>query len=838
MKLIVLLFSMISFASNAQEKLLWSIFHPVKKEWVELGEKGTVQEALISSGELPDPFYGRNEEAFLWIENHEWKFKSLFFINKEQLKNEFIELEFPSIDTYANVYLNDSLILTTENAFKPYSTQIKSIVKEGVNEITVVFTSPVVYHKQMYERANYHLPAPNDVGDIAIAPYTRKPQYQFGWDWSLRMNTMGFNKPVLIHSYKHARIINKSTRIISLKNDTAIVAFDIELSNNTLNKIEWKSQLYGSEIITGKNGKFTREVTIVQPELWWPRGQGKQNLYTDNIALLTVDKELIKSVNLKFGVKIAELIQEKDEWGTSYYFKINGRNVFAKGADYIPQDIFPARVTDSALISMVDVMVASNFNMVRIWGGGYYPDETFFEACDEKGIMVWQDLMFACAMYPGDAKFTCNVKEELRYQITRISGHPSVVLFNGNNEVDVAWKNWGFQKKYQLNGDNSKEIEDAYQLVFKEIAPDIVTTNSSIPYVHTSPLSNWGKDEFYNHGSQHYWGVWHGKDPIEDFGKKIGRFNAEYGFQSFPEFNTLSAFSEKEDWNLNSEVMKHHQKSYVGNGMILKHTKLLFGEPKDFEEFVYYSQLTQAKAVSIAVVGHRLDAPRCGGTLYWQLNDCWPAPTWSSIDYFGNWKALQYTIQKDYQDVAILAKYDGLKDKRLFVISDSPETRSAKLICSAYSLDGKVLFQMKKKLLLNVASKFEIQFSKEEMELIRMNNCQLVCDYEDDKNLRFTRTFDFINQDYEKATSADFELTVISPELGGDSLIVKVLVKKFAADFWLSSTQFNLHFDRNFESLLPGNYEFKLKGRKSIEKEDLKLMLLKHMNYNLSFKKI
>jgi beta-mannosidase len=334
-------------------------------------------------------------------------------------------------------------------------------------------------------------------------------------------------------------------------------------------------------------------------------------------------------------------------------------------------------------------MAESNFNMVRVWGGGYYPDDIFYDVCDELGIMVWQDLMFACAMYPGDSSFLNNVEDEFEYQIPRIASHPSLTLFNGNNEVDVAWKNWGFQAKFGIYGDDAKQVENDYNKLFKQLAPKVISSYTNSPYVHTSPLSNWGKDEFYNHGTMHYWGVWHGKDPIEDFGKKSGRFNAEYGFQSFPEFSTMHTFSEKKDWDLDSLVMKHHQKSYVGNGMILKQATILYGKPKTFDEFVYFSQLTQSKAVSIAIAGHRVGMPRCMGTLYWQVNDCWQAPTWSSVDYFGNWKALQYSVRKDYEDVAIVSKIEELGKEEYYIVSDSPKEFVCQLKYTTYNLNGK-----------------------------------------------------------------------------------------------------------------------------------------------------
>ncbi|MBL1280397.1 MAG: hypothetical protein COA33_009005 [Fluviicola sp.] len=820
MKLLTLLFCMSSFVSLSQEKLTWSILHPLKNQWVDLGKKGSVQEALIASGELPDPFYGKNEEKFNWIEEHLWEFKSMLFLKKEQFDKDFIEIEFPSVDTYAKVYLNDSLILTTENAFRPYSAQIKEFAKEGLNELTVIFTPPTMYHQQTFADASYHLPAPNDVGQIAVAPYTRKPQYQFGWDWSLRMNTMGFNKEVLVRSYNVARIVNKTTRVISISEERAIVEFDLFIQSDALEEIYWESKLFGNAVVEIKNGRFTRRVEISNPKLWWPRGQGNQFIYLDSTSILSIDFEIIENFELKFGIKQSELIQEKDEWGTSYYFKINGRRIFAKGADYIPQDIFPARVTDSAIVSMVEIMAESNFNMVRVWGGGYYPDDIFFEKCDELGIMVWQDLMFACAMYPGDAQFTCNVKDELKYQIPRISGHPSVVLFNGNNEVDVAWKYWGFQRKHNLYGKKAKEIEDAYSLVFKEIAPAMINASTAIPYIHTSPLSHWGKDKYYDHGSQHYWGVWHGKDPLEDFAKKIGRFNAEYGFQSFPEFNTLRSFSDEKDWDLKSDVMKHHQKSYVGNGMILKHAKLLYGEPKNFEEFVYFSQLTQAKAVSMAIAGHRIDAPRCGGTLYWQMNDCWPAPSWSSIDYFGNWKALQYAVKKDYEDIAIVAKYNGLNDKEYYVVSDFPEKLASSIICKIYDLSGKLISSEGIEYEVEQGSSQLLKMKIAEQKGVLDSNCVIKFSF----NEGYSRTFVHIVKNYEKASEKDVDYSVASELSSDGKILLHINNSKFIQDVWISSTKQKVKFTTNFESFLPGHQLIEIDYFGELKTEDIKLM--------------
>ena len=813
MRRFLFLITFLSTHIMAQDTLQWNMFHPVKKEWIPAGTHGSVQEKLIGTGELPDPFYGKNEEKFGWVEDHLWEFVSEFTLTDDQFKKDHIELEFPGIDTYADIYLNDSLIGFAQNAFRPYYFEIKGKVKSGKNKLRVVFTSPVMHHRSSFEKAKYKLPAPNDVDSIAIAPYARKPQYQFGWDWALRMNTIGFLKPVKLDAYNDTKIRSINISTLSISEDEAEMSFEILLAHPAKSSLTWESETFGSvDIVPGESRVIRREV-VEQPRLWWPKGQGKAELYDDNWCLKKVaasGSTVLDKREVRFGIRTTELINEADKWGTAYVIKVNGREVFCKGGDYIPQDIFPSRVKDADLRKMVETMAAANFNMVRVWGGGYYPDEEFFNACDELGVMVWQDFMFACAMYPGDPDFLANVKEEVEFQIPRIASHPSLTIFNGNNEVDVAWKNWGFQLKYGLYGSSAKEIEDSYDRLFKQLLANQVTRFTNSPYIHTSPLSNWGKDEFYNHGTQHYWGVWHGKDPMENFAKKIGRFNAEYGFQSFPEYSTLLTFSQRTDWDLNSDVMKHHQKSYVGNGMIMKHAKNLYGEPASFEDFVYYSQLTQATAVSMAVTGHRLDAPRCMGTLYWQVNDCWPAPTWSSIDYYGNWKALHYWVKDDYEDVAILSKLTDTKELEFYLVSSQPDTFMCEVFFTVYDLNGKELFK-------NNAS-----------QLIRGNEAEKICDHcikkdasginyfvrfdwKDQNGSLHCRTFSHTPQVYQKATAEEITLSLGEVDPVGNTVKVLVENKRFVKNFWLYSSKAGNEFDRNFVDLIPGKHVFIMK---------------------------
>ncbi len=789
-----------------QDAIQWQLFHPIKKTWLEAGTHNSVQQILIESGELPDPFVEENEVLFQWIEKYEWEFNSNFKISAAQFQNEFLELEFPGIDTYASVYLNGKLIFKAENAFHPYRYQIKELVQVGDNNLRVVFTSPVNYHRQAFKDRGTKLPAPNDVGEIAVSSMSRKPQYQFGWDWAPRINAIGFLKPVQVHAYNNNRVLLAKVDTKSIEDKEANVRLALQFAVQQNGKVNVKSELFGEfKNVEIKNGQLEIPAVLKSPKLWWPRGYGAQNLYTDNWVVSTESGAIIANTAVRFGVRTSKVIQEEDQWGTSFLFEINGVPVFCKGANYIPQDVFTNRITDSSIVEMVEQMRISNFNMVRVWGGGFYQEEALYNACDEAGIMVWQDLMFACAMYPGDEQFLKNVENELNYQIPRISAHPSVVLFNGNNEVEVAWKYWGFQLKYLIGPKMQKEMERDYNKLFKELAPKTVENLTSIPYMHTSPLSHWGKDEFYRHGTQHYWGVWHGSDPIEDFGVKSGRFNAEYGFQSFPEYSTLLKFSSKKDWSLTSSVMKNHQKSYVGNGMIQKQSDILYGKSQSFEEFVYLSQLTQSKAVSIAISSHRLDYPRVMGTLYWQLNDCWPAPSWSSIDYYGNWKALQYQVKDDYEDVAVLAKTETIGNEIYFLKSDQPKNFETVLTYDIYNLNGKKIFSKTEKIYIHGNWQQEICDECRTEEYMSQNYV-IQFKWQNAAGVELTRSFTHLPKERVVASKKDVQMSLMDINPTDKTAVLVIKNKVPLIDFWVFSSKLGVRFDRNFVQLLPGEH--------------------------------
>jgi beta-mannosidase len=807
--LFVFLTVIVSVPSFSQHNIInWKIIHPIKKDTLLAGTHGSVQEKLIEKGELPNPFYGENESLFTWIENYEWEFVSTFQIDEQQLEYHFIELNFPNIDTYAKIYLNNQLILEAENYFRPYRVQIKQHLFLGKNEIKAIFTPPV-YHHQKEKTTRY--PAPNDVGKIEVAPLTRKPQYQFGWDWALRMNTLGFMKPVEVDFYNKNRIILKKIETKSIENEKANLEIQTKFAIHSSEKIKLISELFGEfDDLKLKDGILKINTEIQNPTLWYPRGHGDQFMYEDKWIFESSDGTLIDSTTVKFGIRTSKLIQEQDKTGTSFYFKINKRPIFCKGANYIPQDVFPSKISDESIHQLVADMKSSNFNMIRVWGGGFYQDDVFYEACDKAGIMVWQDLMFACAMYPGNKKFLNNVKQELEYQIPKIAAHPSVVYFNGNNEVDVAWKHWGFQIRYLIGLKMQRQIETDYKKLFHELAPKIINENSFLPYVHTSPISNWGKSDGFDHGTMHYWGVWHGKDPIEDFGFKSGRFNAEYGFQSFPEYSSLLSFSEVSDWDLKSKIMKHHQKSYVGNDMIRKHSENLFGKASDFEEFVYFSQLTQAKAVGIAISSHRIDAPRCMGTLYWQMNDCWPAPTWSSIDYYKNWKALQYRVRADFEDFGVIEKTEKIGREKYFLISDKNESFESKLGYRIYDLKGKKIHEEKKSIWIQGNHLQEICLECQNDTFFNINYV-IEFEWETGKQDQKKRTFSHLPIGYAKSEKKDIQLSLKNINSNDNTAIIEIRNQKFLNDFWIYSTKKGILFEDNFLILLPGTHEVNIK---------------------------
>lgn len=673
---------------------------------------GTIHTDLFQNQLIPDPFFGANEKQLQWIENENWEYETIFTLSESELKNQNVDLEFEGLDTYATVYLNGKVVLKADNMFRKWIISAKSHLKIGNNHLKIVFHSAVQKGKEEAKKLSYTLPEKERV-------FVRKAQYQFGWDWGPRFVTAGIWKPVQLKFWNSAKIENIKYSQIELNDQKAILEFTTEVSafkeKSIQLKINEKSATFNLK--KGKN-KIKMQYEIANPKLWWSNGLGEANLYSFTIEI-SQKNQLMDSKKLHIGLRTIELVQEKDQFGSSFYFKLNGKPIFMKGANVVPPDSFLSRVSDSTYFSLVENAKKANMNMIRVWGGGVYFDDAFYEACDANGILVWQDFMFACAMYPGDEKFVQNVKQEVIYNVNRLQNHPSIAIWCGNNENDEGWHNWGWQKQFNYSKMDSTKIWNDYKKVFHEMIPQ--TLDSLLPkekniYWSSSPSKGWGRKESLTQGDVHYWGVWWGKEPFEIYEKKVGRFISEYGFQGMPNLGILQKSMAQEDLNFTSEAFRNHQKHPTGFETINEYMEHDYVVPNDFEDYIYVSQLLQARGMKIAIEAHRRAKPYCMGTLYWQLNDCWPVTSWSSLDYYGNWKAFHYQSKRSFENLMLSIKEENEKFK-VYLVNDNLESFSGKMELELISFDGKLIWKTSKEITIEEnLSKIVYELIKEDLK--------------------------------------------------------------------------------------------------------------------------
>ncbi len=671
----------------------WQFRQQGQTEWHKATVPGSVQADLLALGQLPDPFYGLNEKNIQWVEKHNWEYQKEFEWEVAAMDYDLIRLEFDGLDTYAEVYLNDRLILSSNNMFRRWEVDAKSFLKTGKNKLYILFRSPMNVHQNTADSLGYKLPAGSDAASLKVSPYVRKAPYHFGWDWSPRVLTMGIWRAVKISAKNQISVEDVYFEQQKIEADEAAVCVHLNALAFAHKKIELRvrqgSKVLASKAINLADGWLNDSLVfqIENPRLWWTNGLGEAYRYNWTVEILD-DAALLYTQKFKIGLRKIELIRSKDALGTSYYFRLNGRPVFMKGANYIPQDNLLSRVEYHRYEKIIADVVDANMNMLRVWGGGIYEEDVFYDMCDENGILVWQDFMFACSMYPATKSFRTNVLKEIDDNVKRLRNYACIALWCGNNEIEVAWKNWGWPSAMAYSKSQQEQLYNSYKLLFDTLIPQSIDQlKTHRAYVSTSPLSNWGKVQNFNHHSMHYWGVWHGKEPFENYTTQVGRFMSEYGFQSFPSVESIRLFADSSQWSINSPVMKHHQKSYIGNTLIRKHILKYYPSPRNFKDLVYLSQLSQAKGVSMAIRAHRSQA-KCMGTLYWQLNDCWPGPSWSSIDYYGRWKALHYKVKELYRDVLIVVDSASIDQVSVQLVSDRIEIGRGQLWVELISLDG------------------------------------------------------------------------------------------------------------------------------------------------------
>ncbi len=712
----------------------WQFKNTDEKQWKTATVPGTVHTDLLTNKDIKDPFYRLNEHDVQWVDKKDWEYKTNFIISEEEFSKDQLELEFKGLDTYAKIFLNDTLLLKTDNMFLRHRVNIKPFVKLKTNELKIILESPIKKGIEKHDAIDYNIiVSNNDLSEIGkvegnkkVSIFSRKAGYHFGWDWGPRLVTSGIWRPVILRSWDSFKI--EDVFIQQKKIDT-IANLNAHIELSTTKEIEKSTiEVFVNNILVKKEeqnlisgiNKITIPFNIENPELWWPNGMGKQHLYNVNIKVIA--NKHSDQFSHKIGLRTVELITEKDTIGSSFYFKVNGKATFMKGANYIPQDIFLSRVKKSNYEHILQSAKDANMNMIRVWGGGVYEHEDFYKLCDEKGLLVWQDFMFACAMYPGDAKFLESVKQEAIDNVKRLRNHTSIALWCGNNEVLSAWENWGWKKqtKEKQSEEAANTVWKAYTDIFHEILPEVVNEyDSDRRYWASSPSSKLGVPESHTDGDAHYWGVWWGKEPFDNYNVKIPRFMSEFGFQSFPELATVNKYTLPEDHDIFSEVMKSHQRSSIGNGTIEEYMLRHYKKPKDFESFLYVSHLLQAYGISTGIEAHRKNRDRCMGSLYWQINDCWPVASWSSIDYFGKWKALHYGVKKSFKKTIV--SFDKQeKSIEIIVATDSLNDIHSKLEISLFDFEGNELKKWKKDVRVTAnTSKTYITLSEEEINMFK-----------------------------------------------------------------------------------------------------------------------
>lgn len=668
--------------------------------WSDAKVPGTIHQDLLNHNRIPNPFYGMNEEAVQWVENEDWMYRTSFVVTEEQLNRDAAVLELDGLDTYADVFLNGALILRSDNMFVGHKVPVKSVLRKGENRLLIRFRSAVKEALPQWETNGFDYPADNDHSSKRVSIYTRKAPYSYGWDWGIRLATCGIWRPVRLVFSDVARIEDYYVRQASVSASKADVDNRLEITNVTSQPVsallkvayhysanDTKEVQKQIELRPGEN-TVSLPVMIDNPHLWMPNGWGEPSLYKF-IASVSVDGVEVASQERQVGLRSIRVVMEDDEHGKSFYFEVNGHPMFAKGANFIPDDALLPNVTTERYKRIFEDVKAANMNMLRVWGGGIYEDDKFYDEADRNGILIWQDFLFACTTYPHDPLFLKRVEAEAEYNIKRLRGHASLAMWCGNNEIYEGVRYWGWKNKYTAEA--FAEMNRGYDVLFRQLLPDMVKRfDSDRFYMHGSPYeANWGRPESWKIADSHNWGTWYGRKPFESFDSEIPRFMSEYGFQAFPEMKTIRTFAEEKDFELESPVMNAHQKATIGNALIKQTMGLYYKVPAKFEDLVYVGLVLQGQGMRHGIEAHRRNRPYCMGSLFWQLNDSWPVVSWSSIDYYGNWKAMQYQSQRAFAPVLINAIKEG-DDLCVYLISDELQDRDdVRLTVELMDFDGK-----------------------------------------------------------------------------------------------------------------------------------------------------
>jgi len=786
---------------------------------------GYVHLDLIYNDIIEDPFYRDNEKSLQWIETHEWEYTCSFDVKQELLDADMLELAFEGIDTYANVFLNDKLLLEADNMFRTWIIDCKELLQAEDNKLLVHFLPAATIDQQKSETVPYALPD--------VRGFSRKAPYHYGWDWGPRFVSCGIWRSVSIIAWNQFIIDNIHIQQKGLSEEMAQMEAQVSIESieDQLVEISILDKISGDEIVSNEftlsEGSNIVNFTfhIDDPELWWPNGWGEAHLY--NLECTVRAGDFMDAEDINIGLRTIRLVQEEDVEGTSFYFEVNGQALFAKGANYIPQESFTPRLRDKNYLQVIEAAKEANMNMLRVWGGGIYEEDIFYDLCDENGILVWQDFMFACNMYPGDEDFLESVRQEAIDNVVRLRNHPCIALWCGNNEIDEGWKNWGWQQQLGYSYNDSVKVWSDYIRLFHEVLPGVIDDfDPSRSYWPSSPSMGWGHGAAYHSGDVHYWGVWWGEEPFEMYEKKVGRFMSEYGFQGMPDLRTIEQFTLHADREVGSAVMEAHQKHPRGTLLIDKYMARDYQVPVSFQDYVYISQLVQAEGIRTALEAHRRAKPYCMGTLYWQLNDCWPVSSWSGIDYYGRWKALHYFVRKAYEPIMLTCRLDSIMD--FYIINDAIETYKALFEISVRDFEGIEKWAHRIDVNIQPNSSQNVYTIRQDELIGSLDSRQVMLVL----NLRRDNELLSRNIKYFKAVK-DLELPEPDIQYITDSISEGVSIKlwtdKLAKNVFLSVPDQTGFFSNNYFDLLPSDtaiLEFKGKYSSKELKDYLKIQSL------------
>lgn len=686
----------------------WKFRQARLTNWYPATVPGVVHTDLLQNKIIEDPFFRLNERGLQWIDKEDWVYETCFTLAADMMRKENMELVFEGLDTYADVYLNDECILKANNMFRRWSIPVRQYIREENNILKVYFHSPVKIDVPKWDALPYQYPASNDQSENGglfnkkISIFARKAGYHYGWDWGPRLVTSGIWRPVYIRAWSDLRINDVFIEQKEVGAGRAVIAGHVELdadkdmdgvlvtiTDEATGRVlgEWQADLK-----RGTN-RVTVDFVLHKPKLWWSNGLGEPFLYrfrTDIIA----GGELLDSKTERVGIRSLKVVHQPDKDGHTFYIELNGRPVFAKGANYIPLDNFLPRVTPENYKRTILDAAGVNMNMLRVWGGGIYENDVFYDLCDEHGIMIWQDFMFACSMYPAEGALLDNIHQEAVDNVKRLRNHACIALWCGNNECQDAWLGWGWKREIERqNKEYADKIWAQYRQQYHVTLPGVVREYApGTFYWPSSPFAFEGEMSGTTDGDRHYWSVWHGKAPISDYDSEKSRFFSEYGFQSFPEFESVKRYAPyPEDWDIRSEVMMSHQRGGDhANGLIETYLLNEYKKPRDFRTFLYMNHVLQGDAIKTAIESHRRQMPYNMGTLFWQHNDCWPVASWASRDYYGRWKAQHYYVRKAYDDILISPVVEG-DDLKVYAVSDRLENTSGRLQLQVCQFDGTVV---------------------------------------------------------------------------------------------------------------------------------------------------